>query len=87
MKVHELIMTLQQYDQDAEVIATWEGQEEKIDVYQAADNRVIVDADNNHYKTRWQETKCKVCDKQAQGTPFKKEPVCYKHWKTFKEEK
>lgn len=55
------------------------------DVYQAADGRVMIDADNNRYKIRWQELKCEVCGVLAENAPFKDKPVCYNHWFTFEE--
>ena len=85
MKIHELIDLLRQYNQEAEVVATWEGMDVPFDVYQAADGRVMIDADNNRYKLRWQETRCVVCDKPAKNAPFKDKPVCYNHWFTFEE--
>ena len=55
MKVHELITMLQQYDASAEVTVTWEGTTQTPNVYQAADRRVMIDADNNDYKLKWQQ--------------------------------
>lgn len=86
MKIHELITILQQYDQLAEVRATWEGQDKPFNVYPAADGRIIIDADANVYKLRWQETKCKVCGKRARGAPHNGEPVCYDHWEFYKDD-
>lgn len=78
MKVHELVATLQSYDPSAEIIATWEGITQPIDVYQAADGRVMIDADHSDYKLKWQETKCEVCGEAAVMFHGSK-PVCYKH--------
>lgn len=86
MKICELIVILQQYDPLAEIRATWEGQDLPFDIYLAADGRIMIDADNNHYKLRWQDIKCEVCGKNATGMPDNK-PVCYAHWGAFKEEK
>lgn len=84
MKVHELITALQQFNQAAEVVGTWEGQLEDLSVYCAADGRILIDADHDHYRTRFQKTSCEVCGKQAYGTPFiASKPVCYDHWDTF----
>lgn len=86
MKVQDLIAKLQQCDPSAKVEATWEGTRRSLDVYEAADGCVLVDADANFYKCRWQKTPCVVCGKQAMGTPFDDKPVCYTHWKTYHEE-
>lgn len=84
MIICELVNMLQQYHPTTEVVATWEGLEENIDVYQAADGRVMIDADNNRYKVDWQKTKCVVCGMPAMGTPFEaSKPVCYDHWFIF----
>lgn len=84
MRVHELITTLQQFNANAEVVGTWEGQLEDISVYRAADGRILVDVDHEHYRVRFQKTPCEVCGKQAQGTPcIASKPVCYEHWDTF----
>jgi len=61
MKVHELITMLQKYDLQAEVIGTWEGEVWDIDVYRAADGRIMVDVDDNSYKAQWQKTECVIC--------------------------
>jgi hypothetical protein len=83
MTIHELIELLQQYNQEAEIVATWEGMDVPFDVYQAADGRVMIDADNNHYKVKWQKLKCEVCGVPARNAPFCDKPVCYNHWFTF----
>jgi hypothetical protein len=59
---------------------------ENLDVYQAADGRVMIDADNNRYKIKWQEVKCDICGVPAKGTPFGVKPVCYQHWNTYAKE-
>ncbi len=83
MKVHELIDALQQFDHDAEVIGTWEGITEELSVYLAADGRVLVDADYENYRERFQKTPCAVCGKQATGRPYLDQPVCSAHWNAF----
>lgn len=85
MTVQDLITELQQFDPAAEVIGTWEGVTAELEVYTAADGRIMVDADGGHYKERWQDLKCEVCGKSAMGNPFKGKPVCYHRWKEFKD--
>ncbi len=85
MIVKDLIEALQQFDPSAEVVGTWEGIITEIEVYEAADGRVMVDEDCGRYRVRWQGLKCEVCGCEAIGTPYKEKSVCYKHWKTFKE--
>jgi hypothetical protein len=80
MEVHELSTVLQQFDQDAEVIATWEGLLRDVEVYRAADGRIIIDADGGNYRERLQKTPCSVCGKQAEGRLNSGEAVCYTHW-------
>lgn len=80
MKVHELVTDLQQFDQDAEVIATWEGTLQELEVYRAADGRIIVDAEDGHSREHFQKTPCSVCGKQAEGRLSSGEAVCYTHW-------
>jgi hypothetical protein len=86
MRVEDLILALQQFDPTAKVIGTWEGVTRELEVYAAADGRVMVDADNGMYRIRWQELKCEVCGKRAMNAPFKEKPVCYNHWKEFKDD-
>ena len=86
MQIHELITMLQKFDTEAEVVGTWKGETRGLDVYQAADGRIMVDADDCFYKTMWQETKCEVCGLPARGEPYFNKSVCYKHWDTFKEQ-
>lgn len=54
MLVKELIQKLLEFDQEAEVIGTWEGITMKLDVYRAFNGRIMVDADENSYKEHWQ---------------------------------
>jgi len=54
MTVQELIDRLQQFNPDANMFATWEGTTQPFDVYEAADGQVVIDADKNFYKHRWQ---------------------------------
>lgn len=54
MTVQELIDMLQQFNPDASMFATWEGITCSFDVYEAADGQVVIDADNNYYKSKWQ---------------------------------
>jgi len=56
MRVHELIRALQQFNHDAEVVGTWEGVLRDLSVYRAADGRILVDADYEHYRTYFQRT-------------------------------
>ena len=83
--VGDLIALLQHQDSAAEIFVTYEGLDEPFDIYQAADGRVVLDADSNTYKVDWQESKCDVCGKAANGTPFFDRPVCYSHWKAYRE--
>jgi len=85
MKIHELITMLRRYDPQAEVLCTWESQITDLDVYQAADGRILIDADGCSDKIMWQETKCEVCGELANGRPYVNKAVCYEHWNTFKE--
>lgn len=54
MTVNELIEKLQQFDPDAEVLATWEGITKYIDVYASKDGIVLIDADSCFYQEQWQ---------------------------------
>lgn len=54
MTVKELIHLLTQYPDDEPVIATWEGITREISIYRAKDGAVIVDADDEHYRTRFE---------------------------------
>ena len=85
MTVQDLIDALQQFDPEAKVEGTWEGITQEIDVYLAADGRVLIDADlEGNYKVKWQKTPCAVCGEQAVGTPFEaSKPVCAQHWEEF----
>ena len=67
MKVHELITALQQFNQDAEVVGTWEGQLEDLSVYRAADGRILVDADHEHYRTYFQKPLVKYVANKLRG--------------------
>lgn len=82
-KVKDLIEALQQFDPSAEVVVTWECQTTELEVYKAADGRVMIDSDGGYYKVRWQELKCEVCGCAAVNAPFKGKPICYEHWNTF----
>ena len=83
MKVRELIHALQQFDLDVDVKGTWEGQLRRLSVYRAADGCILVDADDDSYRLRFQEIPCTVCGKQSRSAPFMGKPVCYKHWQAF----
>ena len=78
MIARELIEKLQAFDSDTTVVGTWEGVLRELDVYQAADGRIMVDADNNFYKDHWQNLKCVVCGAPANGR-LRDAPMCYKH--------
>lgn len=54
MTAKELIEKLQQFDPDAEVLATWEGITKHIDVYVSKDGIVLIDADDCFYQKQWQ---------------------------------
>ena len=84
-RVQDLIESLQQFNPLARVVAIWEGQITELEVYEAADGRVMIDVDGGTYRVQLQELKCEVCGCEAVGTPFKEKPVCYEHRDTFKE--
>lgn len=50
MTNRDLIAALMQFDQDAEVVATWESIFVDIDVYVAPNGVVVIDADHNFYR-------------------------------------
>jgi hypothetical protein len=50
MKIIDLIVALEDYDFDENVLVTFEGITRDISVYQAKDSTVLIDADDNFYK-------------------------------------
>jgi hypothetical protein len=72
---------LEVHDPSALIEVTWEGMTTNFDVYLDADGRVLIDADNNDYKLKWQRTRCVVCGDQADVTMRGGEPACYTHRK------
>jgi hypothetical protein len=53
MKVRDLIEKLSEYDLDATILATWEGQVTYFDIYNIEDGTVLIDTDSNDYKQRF----------------------------------
>lgn len=84
MTIGDLFDIIGQYDYRTEVACTYEGVIVPFDIYKAANGQVLIDCDDSHYKLRHQKVKCVVCGGQAVHAPFNKQPVCYKHWETFK---
>lgn len=57
MRVGDLVKLLQEYNQDEDVVATWEGVFRYIktsSIYLAANGKVMIDADDNLYKKKIQ---------------------------------
>jgi hypothetical protein len=50
MRLMELINQLARLPMDAEVLGTWEGITEDIEVYAAKDGTVLIDCDRGSYK-------------------------------------
>ncbi len=84
-KVQDLIEALRQFDPLTEVTGTYDGLIGHVKVYKAANGQVMIDVDGGLYKVQWQKLRCEVCGCEVLGAPYKDKPVCYKHWKTFKE--
>ena len=55
MIVKDLIKQLQQFAPDCLVACTWEGITRDIEVYQAADQSVLIDGDKGRYKEQFQD--------------------------------
>jgi hypothetical protein len=51
LTVRDLVVALQNEDQDALVVATWENVLRAITVYHAKDGTVLVDADHGDYRS------------------------------------
>jgi len=53
MKIKELIKKLSEYDPEARIVATWEGQTCYFDLYESRDGTILIDADDNFYKDKF----------------------------------
>ena len=87
MTIGELVHQLSQFNAAAEVACTWEGTIQEIEVYRAADGKILIDGDNGDYKVQHQKTRCGRCGKQAwtdklniNGVMTHIVPVCVSCW-------
>lgn len=54
MTIRQLLDALESFPLDATVVGTWEGTVREISIYQAKDGTVLIDADGEFYRNRFE---------------------------------
>jgi len=91
MTIADLVNYLNQFDYRTEVAGTYEGIITPIEVYQAADGKILIDCDGGDSRIEHQKLLCHKCGEPARTDKLtvnrvltRIEPVCYSCWRQLK---